>query len=117
MAKEAPVGAWRSLVAHLFWVQGVGGSNPLAPTTFFQCRFGRSQPLVGAAYAGTFAFCTRYSVGRLCFGRSLPSRRRSVMILSRLQARARRVQARRLFFRRGGREVSSDILAHTPCCG
>ena len=25
-------GAWRSLVAHLFWEQGVGGSNPLAPT-------------------------------------------------------------------------------------
>ena len=35
VAKEAPVGAWRSLVAHLFWVQGVGGSNPLAPTTSF----------------------------------------------------------------------------------
>ena len=33
MAKEAPVGAWRSLVAHLFWVQGVGSSNLLAPTT------------------------------------------------------------------------------------
>ena len=28
-----PVGAWRSLVAHLHGVQGVGGSNPLAPTT------------------------------------------------------------------------------------
>ena len=26
------VGAWRSLVAHLHGVQGVGGSNPLAPT-------------------------------------------------------------------------------------
>jgi hypothetical protein len=24
-------GAWRSLVAHLLWEQGVGGSNPLAP--------------------------------------------------------------------------------------
>ena len=26
------IGAWRSLVAHLHGVQGVGGSNPLAPT-------------------------------------------------------------------------------------
>jgi hypothetical protein len=26
------VGAWRSLEAHLNGVQGVGGSNPLAPT-------------------------------------------------------------------------------------
>ena len=29
------VGAWRSLVAHLHGVQGVGGSNPLAPTNYF----------------------------------------------------------------------------------
>jgi hypothetical protein len=27
------VGAWRSLEAHLNGVQGVGGSNPLAPTS------------------------------------------------------------------------------------
>ncbi len=26
------VGTWRSLVAHLHGVQGVGGSNPLVPT-------------------------------------------------------------------------------------
>ena len=28
------VGAWRSLVAHLHGVQGVVGSNPVAPTNF-----------------------------------------------------------------------------------
>jgi hypothetical protein len=26
------IGVWRSLVAHLLWEQGVGGSNPLTPT-------------------------------------------------------------------------------------
>jgi hypothetical protein len=29
------VGAWLSLVEHLVRDQGVGGSNPLAPTNFF----------------------------------------------------------------------------------
>ncbi len=40
----ACVGAWRSLVAHLNGVQGVGGSNPLAPTKkeAFDERFGNS---------------------------------------------------------------------------
>ena len=28
------VGDWRSLVAHLVWVQGVAGSNPASPTIF-----------------------------------------------------------------------------------
>jgi hypothetical protein len=27
------IGAWRSLEAHLLWEQGVGGSNPSAPTS------------------------------------------------------------------------------------
>ena len=27
-------GAWRSLVAHLYGVQGVEGSNPFAPTIY-----------------------------------------------------------------------------------
>ena len=38
------VGAWRSLVAHLHGVQGVGGSNPLAPTNLSlreSCSFAR----------------------------------------------------------------------------
>lgn len=29
---EVWIGAWRSLVAHLPWAQGVVGSNPSAPT-------------------------------------------------------------------------------------
>src|SRR2546423_4891239 len=33
VAPAARIGGWRSLVAHLVWDQGVGGSNPLAPTT------------------------------------------------------------------------------------
>jgi hypothetical protein len=33
--KVTVFGAWRSLVAHLLWEQGVGGSNPLAPTSYF----------------------------------------------------------------------------------
>jgi hypothetical protein len=32
MRFTAPAGAWRSLVAHLLWEQGVAGSNPAAPT-------------------------------------------------------------------------------------
>src|SRR3954447_3276891 len=35
---EFLVGVWRSLVAHLLWEQGVGGSNPLAPTNFPSAR-------------------------------------------------------------------------------
>ena len=35
---------WRSPVAHLLWEQGVGGSNPLTPTTYFYDP-GTSSPL------------------------------------------------------------------------
>jgi hypothetical protein len=33
------IGAWRSLVAHLHGVQGVGGSNPLAPIRQYSLIF------------------------------------------------------------------------------
>ena len=33
VVNNAGVGTWRSLVAHLNGVQGVGGSNPLVPTS------------------------------------------------------------------------------------
>ncbi len=36
MVRRPGVGAWRSLVAHLFWVQGVVSSNLAAPTTISQ---------------------------------------------------------------------------------
>ncbi len=42
--KETGVGAWRSLVAHLLWEQGAGGSNPSAPTNVFN----RLRPVVSA---------------------------------------------------------------------
>ncbi len=32
-----PVGAWRSLVAHLHGVQGVASSNLVAPTNTYAC--------------------------------------------------------------------------------
>ena len=38
-------GAWRSLVAHLYGVQGVAGSNPVAPMIATKCSYGdRSGP-------------------------------------------------------------------------
>ena len=33
MLEFPAIGVWRSLVAHLLWEQGAGGSNPLTPTT------------------------------------------------------------------------------------
>jgi hypothetical protein len=35
---SAENGAWRSLVAHLLWEQGVAGSNPAAPIEVKACR-------------------------------------------------------------------------------
>ena len=31
--RRADFGTWRSLVARLFWVQDVAGSNPVVPTS------------------------------------------------------------------------------------
>jgi hypothetical protein len=39
------IGAWRSLVAHLHGVQGVGGSNPLAPILHRKLRFNYFPPM------------------------------------------------------------------------
>ena len=38
MRSTALAGAWRSLVAHLLWEQGVAGSNPAAPTIHADTR-------------------------------------------------------------------------------
>ena len=46
---SAAVGTWRSLVAHLLWEQGVGGSNPLVPTTV---RLGRQGVAGGCSSVG-----------------------------------------------------------------
>jgi hypothetical protein len=44
------VGTWRSLVAHLHGVQGVGGSNPLVPTNPFSGLALTEFPLGEASY-------------------------------------------------------------------
>ncbi len=60
VVNNAGVGTWRSLVAHLNGVQGVGGSNPLVPTSLFKglavpyfpvCNFGVC-PLQGGKGSG-----------------------------------------------------------------
>jgi hypothetical protein len=52
------IGAWRSLVAHLHGVQGVGGSNPLAP--ILNCR------LVCADYRRDKSFLVLSPVSPAC---------------------------------------------------
>src|SRR5207248_1894643 len=44
-------GVWRRLVAHLLWEQGVGGSNPLTPTTFASRSSPQSSATATAAHA------------------------------------------------------------------
>ena len=46
------IGAWRSLVAHLFWVQVVVGSNPAAPIFFeILCLNSSFRPLCACSSA------------------------------------------------------------------
>src|SRR5438105_8774728 len=44
------IGAWRSLVAHLHGVQGVGGSNPLAPIPLAILRKNTSASITAATF-------------------------------------------------------------------
>ncbi len=53
-------GAWRSPVAHLLWEQGVGGSNPLAPTN-------ENPELVMTYRFGVFTFPPRVACFVVCF--------------------------------------------------
>jgi transglutaminase-like putative cysteine protease len=50
-------GAWRSLVAHLYGVQGVAGSNPVAPISNFFCF----AALFAIAFAAFFAYPIAHS--------------------------------------------------------
>jgi hypothetical protein len=43
---------WRSLVAHLLWEQGVGGSNPLIPTIVISQEIGNGPNLHGSDRLG-----------------------------------------------------------------
>ena len=71
------VGVWRSLVAHLLWEQGVGGSNPLAPTNFSASRGIR--PRSSAGQSNSLLSCgslVRAQPGTPTWGRyELPYRR------------------------------------------
>jgi hypothetical protein len=44
-------GAWRSLVAHLLWEQGVAGSNPAAPIRIWLCGAGLRRGVLGTCGA------------------------------------------------------------------
>lgn len=50
--KTSHHGAWRSMVAHLLWEQGVAGSNPVAPTRITQ---------KDSSTAGVLFFCPSFS--------------------------------------------------------
>ncbi len=65
------VGVWRSLVAHLLWEQGVGGSNPSTPTSL-QTVAPVAQPDRATAFGqGAFTGKRNPWSGGHCIGRTL----------------------------------------------
>lgn len=74
--KTSHHGAWRSMVAHLLWEQGVAGSNPVAPTI-------KDQEVIPRCGVTSFCFC----------GQWRPCRRESPQALGKARLSLRSIPA------------------------